>query len=57
MVQRRRRHNGNFCLIKAEQVGMPDEVVGMCLVIGMRQKSPNVMQQGSVFEQFTFSYP
>ena len=44
MVQCRRRHNGNFCLIKAEEVGMFDEVVGMCLVIGICQKRPNMMQ-------------
>src|SRR5215471_10847713 len=39
--QRRRRHNGNLYLIKAEEIGMFNEVVGMCLVIGVGQKRSN----------------
>ena len=57
MIQRCRCHNGDFCLIKAEKVGMLDEVIGVRLVIGVRQKRPNVMQQGRIFEQFAFPCP
>jgi hypothetical protein len=42
--QRRRCHNGNFCVVKAEEIRMFDEVVGMCLVIGIGQKRSNMMQ-------------
>ena len=57
MIERRCRHNGNFCLIEAQEVSMPDEVGGVRLVIGIVQKRPNVMQHGSIFEQFAFPCP
>ena len=54
MIQCRCCHNGNFCLVKAWKVRMFDQVAGVRLVIGVGQKRPDVMQQGSIFEQFAF---
>ena len=57
MIQCRCCHNGNFCQVKAWEVRMFDQVAGVRLVISVGQKRPDVMQQGSIFEQFAFPCP
>jgi hypothetical protein len=53
LVERCGRHNGNFCLVKAQQIGMADEVVGVGLVISVRQEGPDVMQQRCILQELT----
>jgi hypothetical protein len=43
LVQRCGRHQGNFFLVKAQEIGMADEVMGVYLVIGVGQERPNVV--------------
>jgi hypothetical protein len=38
------RHQGNFFLVKTQQIGMADKVVSVGLVVSVGQESANVMQ-------------
>jgi hypothetical protein len=48
LVERGGRHHSNFFLVKAQQIGMADEVIGVGLVVSVRQDGADVMQQGCV---------
>ena len=48
LVERGGRHQGNFFLVKAQQIGMADEVIGVGLVVSVRQEGADVMQQCGV---------
>ena len=55
LVQCRGRHDGNFLLVKAQQIGITDEIIRVRLVVSIRQECPDVVQQRRVLQQFTFS--
>ena len=45
------RHDLDLAVVEAQQLGMPNEVVRMLLMVGVRHEEPGIMQQRGVFQQ------